>query len=516
MYEDQSQLLTTEGFAAFLSRLKGSEGGRIANEAGINPFDFSRFIESLANAQLIVFHGWVEQNKDLQNLLEGKEIGRAFEDKKQFLQHRWAKEFRAFVSPYIVERLLKESTEDLQQVAVLLSYCALIVEDDKATVEGELFKPIIRSLERVKHTAVIEEEKNLIAHITPLCADEIIASVNHLSKGSYHLKVAYVDAILEAIRGKGCTVRYANWILKKMGEVELNKAHLIKLNSLRIELQTGKLSVQNHGEGRTPFRWKNSIGLTLIGLIVVFVCYIIYFKPFNDVEEQDFKDNASFRKFTVDDRMTMDSLIDVMNNEDFTEQYEVDPGIALSSGGAIGMQTDYKNTLMKRIQSDFTKDAILKDYYAMDSCESAMPFKAYPGTSDLRSKTGGTDIVMWNNSEYDVILFVSLPETSGKVYSTLIKKQEKLTFKMDQYDVLTTVAGNTYREFEIPDSAEEEEIPSIHFNRHFCNTDANYYESLSNPMQLIVSAQSKAKLLIKGAKTIFFEVLDVDGVMQVY
>lgn len=516
LYPDHSQLLTEKGFALFYEKLNGPEGKRLAEENGISHFNFLQFIESLNNPKNIVFHGWIEQNHELTQLLEGKAILKAFEDKRSLLKHRWADEFKAFISPYVVERLLKDSTEDIQQIAVLLSYIDLVVEDDKAAVEGELFKPIQRQLATIQHAEVIAEEKALIEFITPLCSHEIIVSVNHLSKGSYDLKLGYVDSILEAIKSKGCTVRFANWILKKMEELDLNTEHNKKLHSLRSELKTGNLRVRNHGEGRTPFRWKTSVGLLFICLIAFSIFYIIKYKPFNTVEDQEFKENASFKKFTIEKRMTIDSLLNMMEEESFTEEFGKDPELGDEIRTVIHSQTEYENILMRRIFNDLSKDATLKDHYSADSCGSPMPFKLYSGTKNLPTKTGSIESTIKNSSEYEIIVFVTTNNANGKVYSTLLKQNESMNFKMNQGDLLTIVAGNAYRKFDIPSGAEEDELPSIQFDHHFCDTDANYFESFNSPLKLAHTAKAKAKFLIQGKRNGTFEVVDVYNVTEDY
>lgn len=516
LYADQSQLLTQEGFASFLAKLKGSEGTTIASENGIDQKDFQDFINSLSNTQLIVFYGWVEQNSELNDFLEGKEIKHPFEDKKHILKHQWGKEFIKFVSPFVVDRLLKESTGDIPKLAVLFSYVELIVSDDRALVEAQLFKPIKNRLEQVKNAEVIAEEQSLIDFIKPLCDDEILLIVNHLSKGSYNIKLGYVDAILSVIRAKGCTVRFANWILKKMEEVKLNNEHQYKLVDLRRELKEGELKVRNHGEGRTPIRWKSLVTTVILAGLAFCIFYIVYYKPFNEVEDPETVKNASFKKFTVEDRKKIDSLLKIMNHEDFPDEFEIDPGVFSGGGTAITLRQEFKNNLMERIYGDIEKDATLKDYYATDSCAKSLPFKRYSGVKDLLKRTGSIESVLRNESDYDVIVYVSSSSNQGSVYSTLLKKQETISFKMDQYDIITTVAGNAFRKFEIPKGASTDEVPSLSFERHFCDTDANYYESLNQSYQLMYTAKGQTKLMIMGRRNGEYHFIDVYGVMEEY
>ncbi|NRA11353.1 MAG: hypothetical protein HRT57_05285 [Crocinitomicaceae bacterium] len=515
LYTDHSQLLTEEGFGAFIKRLNSGEGSAIATENSIDASEFAAFKESLFNQQHILFYGWIEQNDVLLEFLEGQEISASFVDKKQHLKHRWGQEFVTFISPFVENRLLKESTRDFKKLEHVFSYTQLIVKDNQALVEAQLYKPIVSLIGVMKHSFVIAEEQALIDLVRPLCSDEILSCVNRLSKRSYGLKLEYVDAILKAIKAKGCTARFANWVLKKMEELDLNEEHCQKIKNLRGQLKAGELQVRNHGEGRTPIRWKTLITLTAILGLLGAMFYIIYYKPFNDVADNELAENASFKKFTVEERKSIDSLIKVMNDGDFTSIYEVDPGVYAPTGGAIKIRYDHKNQLMERIYNDVAKDASIKEYNATKNCTSSIGFERYSGVQDLANKTGTTNSEVRNNSQYDVIIYVSSNTSSGDVYSMLLKKGETISFKMNQYDVFTTVAGNTFKKYVVPDGVTDE-VPSISFKRHFCNTDANYFESVDNPLQLIYGEGDDVKILIEGTINGDYNVSDVNGLMKYY
>jgi len=516
LYSDHSQLLTEEGFGAFMQRLNGEEGSAIATGNNINTYEFEAFKGSLLNQKHILFYGWIEQNNDLIGFLDGREITGSYVDTKHHLKHRWGEEFRTFISPFVENRLLKELTDDFKKLEYLFSYTQLIIKDNQALVEAQLYKPIGKLIGVMKNSFFVAEEQVLIDLVRPLCSDEILGSVNYLSKGSYSLKLEYVDAILETIKAKGCTVRFANWILKKMEGLELNEEHQEKIKNLRSQLKAGELQVRNHGEGRTPIRWKTLITLTVILGLLGSMFYIIYYKPFNTVEDTELAQNASFKQFSVEERKSIDSLIKVMNNEDFTLNYEVDPGVYSSGGGAITVRTDHKNPLMERIYNDIIKDATIKEYYDTENCNSSIEFQRYSGVKDLANKTGTNEATIKNSSDYDIIIYVSSNTKSGNVYSVLLKKDKSISFQMNQYDVLTTVAGNTFTKFVVPGGVEEDEVPSISFKRHFCDTDANYFESADNPLQLLYNTGEEVKILIEGTINGDYSMNDVHDVMELY
>lgn len=516
LYSDHSQLLTEEGFESFMRRLNSEEGSAITTLNSINTYEFEAFKGSLLNQKHILFYGWIEQNNHLLDFLEGREVTSSFVDTKQHLKHRWGEEFGTFISPYIENRLLKELTNDFKKLEYLFSYTQLIVKDNQALVEAQLYKPIGELLGVMQNSVFVAEEQALIDLVRPLCSNEILTSVNHLSKRSYSLKLEYVDTILETIKAKGCTVRFAHWILKKMEQLELNEEHRDKVKSLRVELKTGRLQVRNHGEGRTPIRWKTLVTLILILGLLGSIFYIIVYKPFNKVENTELAKNASFKQFSVEERKLIDSLIKVMNDKGFTIDYEADSGVYLPSGGAIKIRKDHRNPLMERIYNDVSKDASIKEYYANESCNSSIEFQRYSDVKDLAKKTGTTEATVKNTSDYDVIIYVSSNTYSGDVFSALLKKGETISFKINRNDVLTALAGNSFKKYVLPDGVAEDKAPSVSFKHHFCDTDANYFESVDNPLQLLRTADENVKILIEGTINGEYKMNDIYDVMELY
>jgi hypothetical protein len=516
LYTDQSQLLTDDGMVSFMEKLRSDEGKRLALSQGFSEADYLYFVEGFQNPQLIVFYGWVEQNYDLLAFLEGREINHSFDDKHGHLKHRWAEQFKAFISPYRVDRLLQEATENIKRLTLVFSYVQLLTTDDRAVVENQLFKPIKAKIKLIQEADVFEKEEELIQFIQPMCSDEFIQCVNHLSKASYNLKLDYVDSVLNAIRTRACTVRFANWILKRMESIELNKEHEYKLSGLRNELKSGRLEVRNHGEGRTPIRWKNLVALAFILLLGGTMFWLIYFEPFNDPDSLELKENPSFTQFSKEKRARIDSLITEMNTNNFVDYNEVDPGIIMGGGSSISLRKEFKNVLMERIYNDVTKDAVLKEYYDKEDCFDDVDFETYSGVKNLANKKGTIDAVIRNESDYDIIVYISSASNSGDVYSYYLKKQETFKYKMNTRDILTTIAGNSFTAFNLPSGATEDEAPSILYTHHFCDTDVNFEGTMNRPVQLVHVGKGKAKFLITGTKNGEFQMVDTYGVMEEY
>ncbi|MFK7787179.1 MAG: hypothetical protein AB8B56_18805, partial [Crocinitomicaceae bacterium] len=356
--------------------------------------------------------------------------------------------------------------------------------------------------------------------VKPLCSDEIIASVNYLSRASYASKLGYVDKILDTIHSKACTVRFANWILERMSHIDLNNEHLYKLTDLRKDLKRGNLTVKNHKRGRAPIPMRGIFTVLIITLLVSAVVYLVVYQPFSKVEGNEFSNNTSFKEFTKEERIRMDSLLKEMDNP-FDIPDSLDPVMQPVQTGIdidLILRKEFQNERMEAIYEDLMADVDLKNNYRDSSCSSSKNtvFKSTNTVKSLDFIDGFYTSVVRNESDYDVILYVGESGKSGKVYASLIKPNETLEFNLDKYSTLLIVAGNSYQPFTAPAKASEEEYPSKAFTHHFCDTDLNYEETINTSYKLMYPRQGKNKFMVMGAKSGYVHLVDVHGVLEPY
>jgi hypothetical protein len=518
LYQSFSDLLTEDGIDAFIKKLNTEVAREILKKEQISVAEFAQFVSSVRDPMNVVFFGWVAQNTELSKFLCDGPVS-FFEDDQQHLIHQYADRYKGFLTPYLTEKLLKYSGE--QSAAILFqafSFVKLLDNENRATVESQLFEGIQETLEKIKKEVKnIEKEQDLIDLIKPVCSNEYMGCVNGLSRESYYLKLAYVDGILGVIRSGGCTSRFANWILKRMELVLLNNEHKYRITDLRQELREGKLVVKNQGSGKTPFRWNN----LLLGIFTVVVLggvfYVIYYKPFSEVENTEFVPNASFKKFTIEERRKIDSLIQIMNtNRTFEDQF-VDQGLPIFGGtSSLTIRKEFKNETMERVYHDLILDAEIQERGIKDSCLSEIKYKRLPGIEDLTVKKGGIEVMIKNESEYDVVLFVSENKTGGDIHSMLIKMGQTKTFQIDKYNTIMAIAGSIYQNYTLPKNVNAIDRPSDEYKHHFCETDYSYKESINTVYRVINGSNGKIKLMLSGNKGGYFNLIDINGVLEAY
>ena len=516
LYVSHADLLTDEGINSFKTKLK-EEGGEIATKNGFTSEDLSAFSSLIDNPNNLVFYGWVEQNGALLEVLsEGKEL-QPFNDRARHLDHKLGYKYKQFISPFLSNCLLRFSGEEnIGKLSVALSFCQLLDEDHSAVVESELFKTIKKRMVAMQSTMKsIEEEQGLIDLVKPLCSDEIISSVNSLSKASYALKLEYVDAMLSPIRVKSCTTRFANWILKQMEGIQLNKEHEHKIVDLKRELREGELEVRNHGKGRTPIRWKNVLFSIFILGIAAVVFIVIYYKPLSDVKDQQFTNSSSFKQFTKAERIKIDSLLQAMNGNKREEEIYYDQNVPLiGQSSTLTLRKEFKNPIMERLYSDLIKDADNQKAGYRDSCKSALEYTRNTSVKDLAKKGGDVEAVIKNESEYDIIIYVAENNASGSVHSMYVAKGATEVFTLNKYNTLMVVAGNTHQKYSPHSSLSSDDRPSSKFKTHFCETDDNYKESINTSYKVIDKSQDKVKFMVMGGVGSYFHLIDLNGVLE--
>jgi hypothetical protein len=515
LYSKETDLLSTEEHAVFLARLQAAEGGSIRQAAGIETQDFLQFVASIQSPEGIVFHGWVAQSKELETSLKNQKISGKYRDSQGVLNHTLAVRFQLFISPFLGPVLLKGIPNEMGPLTNHFSFAKLLDDDTRATVESQLFKPVREQLDALSKSETLSSEQSLIETVKPLCSDVFIEAMNYLSKRSYALKMEYVDRIMEAIHTRACTVRFANWILKQMERLELNKEHEEKLYRLRKDLAAGNLRVKKMESAPTSVPVRPILVILFILAVVLSGIYLLVVKPFSKADVYSAYDSAN-ADFNEKELAKIDSLSLEIDKESFMEGRMVDPNIIIQSASSISLRNPFKSSLMERIFMDVNKDVTLKENYYDDSCGAEVKFKRYPNVKDLSSRSADKTIQFRNDSDYDIVVYVTNNALSGSVYSMLVKHGTTGEFEMNVNDVMTTVAGNEFVAFIPPVGSFVEEKPSQDFRYHFCKTDNNYFESINTALQLRSTSRDMIKFMVLGSASSEYQLIDIYSVAEAY
>jgi hypothetical protein len=521
-FEIPSNFADTESIKAVIKTIDNlAVNGKI--QLGTDTFkagEIKEFIQSL-DAEKIVFRDWVELNQDLLLVLKGNLPKHAFQDTHKWLGHTLFSDFQHFLAPYLQESLLALGQNTSQEkLVILFSFTSVLPKDERMFIEQMLFKSIQRKLDESKERIVhAKTENELLAAIQPLCNASVLGIINQLSRSSYATKLAFVDYLLWVIKQNACSVRLANWILKELEKISLNPEHQEKIETLKKDLQHGRLKMKNSlVQARNHWTPSQLISAGLVFLIVTIVIWIVLEKPFSKTIDEPISTATSYEKFTKSERKKIDSLLRQIQQKHAPDEVEIDPNRSiLGNGISMALRTPFRNKRMEALYQDLLIDADLHDQGFIDSC-AAFPKKTatahfYKDVKSAKKRNGSIETLFKNVAVYDVYLVVFEDMKKGKVFSTLIKSNETIELKLNSYDHLIFIAGNDLGKFIVPKGASE--LPSADFDHHFCSTDINYTESLRSIYYLSRPQSGKNKFLISGDMGGYFSVIDLYGVLEV-
>jgi len=462
----------------------------------------------------LVFWDWIDQSNDLLALLNGKMPKVAYQGRYNWEKHALFGGFQTFTSPFLSSALIHLNKElNSQSRSLLLSYCTLLSPDERLFVEQKIIQPIIDlSSASARNCMGIDKESGILEIIEPITSEEILFSINSLSRRSYHLKVEYVDLITQILDAPGCTPRLAYRVLNRLTNLDLNPEHREKIEGLIKDLKKGEVSLGRQKRPLLVFRWAFVLIPVFIAVLVFAVFWIKNYQP---PVKTALDSNSSFEQFTPEERRQLDSLIHLKESqfqleEDDKDQYMWTSGTNVS----LTLRQPLQNELMEKIYENWIRDAALFENGINVPCKDTSkilgPFKNVNAISEIQ---GDHEILMKNESEYLIYLFCWEEYQSGEVFSIVIKPQEKIKFNMLKKQQLLFVAGKSMDKFYKPSNTGLE-LPDPSFDHHFCSVDANFHLSLTTLYSLERPSSGHNKILISGSTVDPFVVADLYGILE--
>jgi hypothetical protein len=473
------------------------------------------------NEQTEVFFQWIEQDKGLLSILEGKHPKQPFSDHFHWIGHALSEDFGRFLSPFLCSAALKFRDEKNATLLFhLFSYFQLLPADDRLVIEQEIFKGTKeRIISAIQETQATKTEEQLLQLTEDICSNDLIGLVGQLSRSSYHTKVWYVDQILTIFKHPDCSARLAFRIVQRLKELELNPEHQTTINEIEKDLTTGQILANKKGSKKNVrITGKKIFSIVfLIGLALA-VYFIVNYKEPQEINP-DLDLASSFEKFSKEERKQIDSLLrsqrqDSLFTENDQDQYLWTQG----NGVSLSLRKPLKNERMEELYNDWLLDAQLYEKGIMDTClgSSGSDKFQYKGVKSTDQLKGDRVTTIRNESEYSVYIFVFEEKKNGSVYSTLLKKNKTISLNLNTDQYLLFVAGNTLAEFKKPSGAGIGELPSKSFDHHFCETDFNLSISMNTIYKLAFPQKGSNKLLLSGDEFSNFVVADLYGILETY
>ena len=476
---------------------------------------------AVLNEQTEVFFQWIEQDKGLLSILEGKHPKQPFKDHFHWIGHALTEDFGRFLSPFLCSAALKFRDEKNSTLLFhLFSYFQLLPADDRLVIEQEIFKGTkARISSAIQQTQAAKTEEQLLQITEDICSKDLIGLIGQLSRSSYHTKVWYIDQILTIFKHPACSARLAYRIVQRLKVLELNPEHQKTINEIEQDLTSGQILANKKGSKKNVrIPYKKIISIVFLVGIAIAVYYIVNYKEHQEINP-DLDLASSFEQFSKEERKQIDSLLrsqrqDSLFTENDQDQYLWTQG----NGVSLTLRKPLKNERMEELYNDWLLDAQLFEKGIMDTCRESSTDKKfqYKGLKTTDQLKGDRVTAIRNESEYSIYIFVFDEKKNGSVYSTLLKKNKTISLNLNTDQYLLFVAGNTLTEFKKPSGAGIGELPSKNFDHHFCSTDYNLSISVNTIYKLAFPQKGSNKLLLSGDEFSGFVVADLYGILETY
>lgn len=505
--------MSDAGLQELTEALGENEARNTLTQQGFTEADLADFSARLS-AETLLFQQWIASNKALNDVLsEG--ILSEYRDNQGVSEHRLFKDFQAYVSLYLTDKLLHytHATEPKIRHEVT-SFLPLLDLDNRYLVEDQLFRELRKKLAKVEaEWETWRDEEMQKGAVMPLMSDEVIHELNTLSKASYANIMYYVDTLLKTMYAPGTTPRFANWMIKRLELLDLNNEHQEKIRQFKRDLASGTLKVANVRHVKS-----NNKRLVLPGILILaslgVIFWIVYFKPFSGMDDVEDKNHSSFSVLTEDERREIDSIVKNMSSRAMPEEEAIDQGFLPGGSGILSLRKEFVNPLMEQIYEDHARDGRLTYLYPVDSCGKSDKFVAYQGTKALKGNTG-VPATLRNESDYELLVYVADNKKTGSVFTAFVKKGETLSFQMQKGQVITCVAGQSFKRFEVPTGATAEQLPSPGYSHHFCDRDQNFEESI-NHSYVMYKDVGKLKCVVAGKSAQYIRFIDLTHCTEIY
>lgn len=459
-----------------------------------------------------VYLAWINQNKGLLSFIQGKNDAGKFNDHNKIASHSLYGEFKAFVAPFLFPRF----TDAIDFFSFNgLSYLELLPLQDRELLEAQAYRSLDKKHAIEFEAAKLADEEGPVLNCAQIwLSGETLSFIDSLSRGSYSFKVAYVDRALKLISYEGCTLRLANWIVKQLEQINLNPEHKQEISAVRDKLRTGEIEVRKtQTHARSSLGRRQIVTLGLLFFLVAGGLYLFIYKPFSLPDDPPIA-NSSFEQFTKEERLKIDSLLkEIQPDVDF-DPMSIDPYLGMQDLNLL-LREEFENSAVE----DFYQDVVLaiesKEYAQVDSCkgwksQAKQDFVA-KGFKSLKKRQQGSNILLRNESEYDVLLVVFDNRKAGDAYSMVIPNDKEVSFKMDLYEALWLIAGNDWGAYSCSSMTV---CPSDDFKSFFCSLDGNSIFSFSEQYTFEHSSTKGNKILLTGSETEAFQLVDIYDIFE--
>ncbi|MFN5417778.1 MAG: hypothetical protein ACK5B9_12040 [Flavobacteriia bacterium] len=464
------------------------------------------FIKNNHSKSVLVFDQWILASKSLKSLLiEGKLIANDIPEKLN--EHFLFREFCAFISPFLLPKLLLVDSERNTEIA---SYISILNSDGQMILQDKISRRISEEWDVLEKIDSQEEFNQLAKNVF---SAEKIKTLNYFTKHFYAQKVSFIEKALDLFKNPLATYPFVLWLTNQLNTLELNPEHKERLNEVSLSLKSGD------GKYFTPNNKIKTFSINrLIVLIFVITAFAVGFWFLRD----SFTDNkntladtnkSSFSQFSKKERIQLDSLIQSMEGKRLEDEDVIDQQKSYLHLApvdvTISSRESLKNTLAEIYVQDCIKAFDLAESSQIDSCaiysDKQIKNLNFAPLKNLKLNAGTKELFLKNESNYMVQILVFDEISNATVYSIFLASQHEFKCKIKIGQKIIFIPGENLGKVILPKKANLSE----NYKHHFCFMDGNFISNVMNAYTIQSVAEEELKLLLNDNEEKGFYIVDL-------
>jgi hypothetical protein len=428
-------------------------------------------------------------------LLEGAALV-PFRNRTNVLNHALFPRFQSFITPFLYPRL-NESMNNTkpEQWQTGLTYIPLLHEREADLVQSTIYEQlrvIYQDLEN--QISWSKREEDLLRAVRLYLNPQLIATLNLFTPSFYRVKTAWIRILKQVAYHPAGTKRMVMHLIGELKSLQLNPDHSAELRELEREIRIGAVKVE---DAPVPAR---RIVMTVVGaLLIALLIYVVFWIVPADPERDLPQERTAFMDFTVEERRTMDSLLQNLKMER-RHNDAIDGGDMTYVGEELVVKIPWKNQDAEYIVSHWKeKDSINRTPRPEDSKKE---YRAFPMTEPLKEKNGSVRAKFQNDTELSVLVVVFKDRADEWVYSQYVEKHAVVNFKLYPEEHMLVLPGS-----KVPKHLNAGALP-------FEQVDSRFFDNLDNTYTVDYLSPSSVKFVWKQLNNYDFYLLDVSGALN--
>ena len=463
---------------------------------GASVYENEQRITHLSDPSAVLFMEWTDQEQNLLDVLAGKPVKYRFENKSKVKDHTFFEQYRKFITPFLYPVLDKGlSNTSLETWTAGLTYNSLLLENAADLIQETVYLQLKQEQEQLeREIARASSEEALVRALQPYLKPAFFDMLNLFTKSFYRARTNWMEVLLSVSSHRFSSRRLILHISKQISQLQLNPDHVKELRQLDKDIKAGAVEVE-----KKEIPWKRIAALVaIIGLSFTLIWFIWSVPVTSEVKEMENK--TSYMSFTEAERKVMDSLLNQVTVQQQQPNNVLDEELLPYVGMDLVLKEPWKNeTIRGMFDAWQSRDSTSTQ---PKSSESTPEKRVFPGTNQLKAKSGKISAAFSNDSDQSVIILVFRNQPGQPVYSQYVEKKAVITMKLNPEEYVFVLPGT-----KVPQNLSANQLP-------FEQVDSRFFTHMNNSYVVDTFSPQNVKLVWKEVNGVDFYLLDVSGALN--